>query len=476
MSSKHERQKLRGGVPRKDDGLVESGSGDVGNFYGAATSDPTAWLYSTGKWLESSKDTDPTNLITYCCEDFRPRKLKAPVVLAWLLLQAGGLIFQIRLYGEIGQNLDLFEQTLAAHCGPEHQQNGVCLGPAWNMSWSGNLSFPASAGEDSQSDFDFIIPSDQTFRFETKSKPPTFLLGIEPLSPNNKASWKAIVAPREGGNSWGSARKLPEVHGSGSKYTVLSSKFYGGPSWSGSVNLRSKLAEEVHIHVYVVDSRIEHLEEVHKQPQCNFENSWQNFNERHNGEHHRVLSAALRATGFFLFVQMLLVASVSYRFFYSVESGKLLSRLIAFKFVVQDLPQQICIIMYLYGWYANNGLRCQMCLFHPQHCDDQHPLHGTNLLLCVFTLLSACANQLLLQAKLKKYDEEEECLICFARLSMFSISSLPFNTAMFLLANSLFHLHSVLVYFVVGIPTLIGWGSVLCVPVFTLCDEDDDMC
>ena len=50
--------------------------------------------------------------------------------------------------------------------------------------------------------------------------------------------------------------------------------------------------------------------------------------------------------------------------------------------------------------YAENGLRCQMCLFHPSHCsgltcphapcevtaslpyggDDQHPLHSTNLL------------------------------------------------------------------------------------------------
>merc|ERR1711904_298924 len=118
----------------------------------------------------------------------------------------------------------------------------------------------------------------------------------------------------------------------------------------------------------------------------------------------------------FLVVSIVTFLVTGHRFYFYVESGKLLSRVIAVKFLAQDFPQQLCIVAYLYGWYAENGLRCQMCLFHPQHCDDEHPLHFANLLVCIFTLLSACSNQLLLQAKSKKCDEEEECFLACARM------------------------------------------------------------
>lgn len=174
----------------------------------------------------------------------------------------------------------------------------------------------------------------------------------------------------------------------------------------------------------------------------------------------------------FLLVSLLSVGAMLHRFFFYVEGGKLLNRIMALKFLLQDFPQQMCIVAYLYAWYANNGLRCQMCLFHPLHCDAQHPLHWNNLMLCIFTLLSATSNQLLLQAKVKKYDEEEECFLWCMRGSLFSISILPFTTGLFFLSSSLLHLRSAFVYILSGVPSLIGWATLFCVPVFTCCDDD----
>merc|ERR1711972_631942 len=156
-----------------------------------------------------------------------------------------------------------------------------------------------------------------------------------------------------------------------------------------------------------------------------------------------------------------------------VEGGKLLSRLIAIKFLMQDAPQQICIVLYMHAWYSQNGLRCQMCLFHPQHCDNEYPLHWTSAMLCLFTLLSACSNQLLIQVRSKKtYDEEEECFQCIVRFALASVSTLPFTTAGVFFAHSLLHTRSVLAYFILGIPTIVGWSSLVCLPMAAACDEE----
>jgi len=265
---------------------------------------------------------------------------------------------------------------------------------------------------------------------------------------------------------------LPATYGTGSRYKVIVGAITASGLWTCSLNLKSRFTDSTDIRVYVVDSKIQHLDDVHKQPQCSFEDSWQNFNERHNGEHHKVLTFTQQACGFFLAVSVGTFALMMYRFYWYVEGGKLLSRMIAVKFLIQDFPQQLLIVTYLYGWYAQNGLRCQMCLFHPQHCDDEHPLHYSNLLVCVFTLLSATSNQLLLQAKARRYEEEEECFLWFARCAIFSVSVLPFSTGLFFLSSSLLHLRSALVYFLAGVPTLVGWATVLCVPMFTLCEDD----
>ena len=52
------------------------------------------------------------------------------------------------------------------------------------------------------------------------------------------------------------------------------------------------------------------------------------------------------------------------------------------------------------------------------------PIYGPCCIqVCIFTLLSAVANQLLLQARLKRgYDSEDECVLCFFRCVMLSVS------------------------------------------------------
>lgn len=433
----------------------EQGSGGLYGAVNRAVEDPGKWLKGVARWLETSEDTDPVRVFTVCCDDFRPRRLKAPVVLAWLTVQLLGLIFQVILWLEVGRNLESFEDTLAQNCAPSLQQHGICLGPAWNLSYSGTLSFPPG---ESQGDFDYVIPKTQSFSFRTASHPPTFLLGIQPQQPHPSAQWQVSLHPL-GKSALPGSSASQLSHGWGSRYQVVTEK-REEPAWEGSVNLKSKYAEEARIDIFVVDSRIAHLEDIHQQKQCSFEGSWQNFSERGQGRHHRVLSFTASATGFFLMVQLLLAGVVLRRFFLFVDTGKLLSRVIVFKFFVQDFPQQMCIAAYLYAWYAENGLRCQMCLFHPSHCDDQHPLHSTNLLVCLFTLLSAVANQLLLQARLKPgYDSEDECVLCFFRFVMLSVSILPFSTAMCMLSAIMLHLKSPLIYFMLGVPTVLGWGA-----------------
>lgn len=461
----------RGKAGTKLAGDAEAGFGLYGAVSAAAT-DPAKFISSAARWFQTADETDPARAIAWCCEDFKPRKIKAPIVLAWLVMQLLGLVYQLVLLQELTRHLGEYEETLAQYCGPEHRQQGICLGPAWNLSFSNVLTFPATSGYDSQEEFDFVVPSDTNFNFDTKSNPPTFLVGVEPQVPYASASWKITFRARDG-PSWSSG-ELPPLSGSGNRYRVVTSRWSSSRAWTGSLSLKSKYPEMCKIHLYVVDSNIKHLEDVHSQKQCSFEDSWTNFNERHSGEHHRILTWAWRATAAFAVVSVLSVSAVLYQFFFYVEGGKLLSRVVGLKFFFQDFPQQMCIVAYLYGWYASNGLRCQMCLFHPQHCDDQRPLHWTNLLVCIFTLLSASSNQLLVQAKLRQYDEEEECCLWLMRAAMFSVSSLPFTTALFILASTLLNTHSPFVYIITGVPSLLGWGLCCCVPFVMLCDEDGD--
>lgn len=378
------------------------------------------------------------------------------MLIAWLVLQVLGAVFQVGLLFEVGHHLAALEDLLATHCGAGQQRHGVCLGPSWNMSYYDAI--PMNPGTQ--------------FAFDTKSNPPTFLIAIEPRPPHSSDAWELSVGGTLGTcleettrptvveirralyfvwyyfihslpwhSLWPTERPIncgrqaslaatgpliTVLHGPGSwlardHWTAL---FTAGPMVESS---RKPMAD-----VHVLDLVTAHIGAIRRQRDCNFARSWQNFSLRHNGEHHAVLWVTWRAIIFFLCVSMVLIGIVFWRFYYYVDSCRLLRRVICVKLIAQDLPQQICVVAYLYAWYATNGLRCQMCLFYVEHCEVEHPLHTGNLLLLLFTALSACSNQVLLQARDGMDDVFDVFCLVVVRVMLFSISVLPLSIAAYL--------------------------------------------
>jgi hypothetical protein len=478
---------MPGAAPRSTKHKEKTPVLEAPDLYGSleAASTVDKRLAVAARWLEHSDDTDPVKFLARCCEcdEFKARKVKAPLVAAWLAMQMLGALYQASLLNEITHHLELYEGTLFVHCPAVSSFanfHNLCIGPSWNQTFDGVMTFPPQ--NDDRSEFDFVIQSDASFSFTTRSQPTTFLLGVEPGAPHADATWRVDMHRSGTRSRWEGWDALPPQMGSGSQYKLIMETQDKGSSFDGKVVLRSAYRSSATVRIYVLDCVISHLKEVQAQPQCSFEGSWKNFNARQNGHHHRVLTVARRAVAFFLCVAVCSVGLVLYRFLYVVESGRLLSRIIVLKFFLQDFPQQFCIALYLYGWYASDGLRCQLCLFHPEHCDDEYPLHKQNALVCLFTLLSACANQMLIQANLNRpklgkwtgtEDEDEECGMVCVRLSLFSVSTLPFSTALAILSNSLLQLHHLSLTIGVGFCALVGWGMVCCAPCMA-CGECDD--
>merc|ERR1712192_164146 len=108
------------------------------------------------------------------------------------------------------------------------------------------------------------------------------------------------------------------------------------------------------------------------------------------------------------------------------------------KYFIMDIPQQICIILYLLGWYEAEGLRCQLCLFHPEHCGEEHPFRWVNMLAIACCLGSCISNQFLVrQADLKVYTEDDMCWYYTFRIGGVCLSILPFTTGIFWASSAL---------------------------------------
>merc|ERR1712046_115954 len=99
------------------------------------------------------------------------------------------------------------------------------------------------------------------------------------------------------------------------------------------------------------------------------------------------------------------------------------------KFLLQDVPQQVCVILYLLGWYEAEGLRCQLCLFDMDHCGVEEPFHFANAIAFGCVLLSSVANQLLVRPIIKKrYTEDDICMHWVVRGGGACLATLPFTT------------------------------------------------
>jgi hypothetical protein len=117
--------------------------------------------------------------------------------------------------------------------------------------------------------------------------------------------------------------------------------------------------------VYVQEANVDHINEIHASPSCTFESAWKGFNENH--EH---LERFDKIRGTVLLTVILSVYLMSSIFLYyekrnDGESQKMFLMVLFVKFLFIDFPQQWAFMQFIFGWYGRGGLRCQLCLFHP---------------------------------------------------------------------------------------------------------------
>eukprot|EP00439_Symbiodinium_sp_Y106_P039513 s3687_g4.t2 len=130
--------------------------------------------------------------------------------------------------------------------------------------------------------------------------------------------------------------------------------------------------------------------------------------------------------------------------------------IILVKLVVMDVPQQVCIVLYLLGWYEQEGLRCQLCLFHPQHCEPEHPFRLANSAAFLCTLLSSVVNQIIIGPSQKHKASGEPGAEWIVRIGLLCVSILPFTTGVYWSTSALVWT-PVLARILFFLPCVIGW-------------------
>lgn len=229
--------------------------------------------------------------------------------------------------------------------------------------------------------------------------------------------------------------------------------------------------------ISVEDAQMRHLSEIHMSTQCAFGRSWKAFTAHGKGVGHR----ALTWCRFLLGICFVFGAGAVWLVYqeWTHPNGRLCNRnfhwVVLVKFLVQDLPTQICIVLYLFGWYEASGLRCQLCLFEPQYCGDEHPFHWSNLIALLCCLLSSCANQILVRPAVKhKYNEDDLCIQYTLRIGGLCVATLPFTTAMCFASRSLLPV-PLLFHVLCAVPCGIGYVFLIgtfCMPILICCDDD----
>jgi len=254
----------------------------------------------------------------------------------------------------------------------------------------------------------------------------------------------------------------------------------GRVQWQATLTERSHGPRKTRFVAFVEDAVTPHLAEIHASPQCAFGKSWKEFNLQRQGHRHRALEWCRFLLGIFVFVGGAAVyavhAEVSTQ---QMHSSNYRFHLVVFaKFVLQDVPMQLCIVLYLFGWYEAYGLRCQLCLFDPKHCSDEEAFHIVNLIALACTLLSSVANQLLIRPVVKKtYTEDDICVQYCVRVGGVCVAVLPFTSGLCWASRSLIPM-PLLVHAMFAIPCGIGWltlGGLLCLPVVECCDDECDL-
>lgn len=421
---------------------------------------------------------------------FTLRQLGSRAVRFWLGLQVIGLFFQLLLWREASSHLSEFEEVVTDRCSSRDLQQGVCMGPMWNLSAWREAVLPNPSREFS-------------FQFSTMSSPPTFLVTVDPVSMGSSPEEQPPPAPEAAlvkednlkNVRWTLEIERTVPHGTGMNLN----RFHVGRGsvsvedlsleaqnamaqnkrvdWKVRLDARTPPRRKVRYVVYVEDAASPQSHLIHSSSHCAFGRSWKAFNEQSQGHGHRALSWCKFLLGIFLVVGGGLVYLVHSQ--YEKSNGRVegygFHALVAAKFIFQDAPQQVCVVLYILGWYEASGLRCQLCLFRPEHCLYEDPFHFANTVALISILLSSISNQLLIRPVFQKvYTEDDICMHYTVRTSGLCISTLPFTTGICWASRSILPF-STFFHILCAIPCGIGWLSVFalaCFPLLVCCDDE----
>eukprot|EP00397_Hematodinium_sp_SG-2012_P043536 GEMP01048415.1.p1 GENE.GEMP01048415.1~~GEMP01048415.1.p1 ORF type:complete len:315 (+),score=44.43 GEMP01048415.1:479-1423(+) len=251
--------------------------------------------------------------------------------------------------------------------------------------------------------------------------------------------------------------------------------------WSLVIHHRIPKRRATRYIVYVEETALNprHLEKIQGLASCSFESSWKAFNLEHQGQRLYFLPHTDQ-----LLLWGMVVSMICMYFVYSTlraRNEKLLSIASIIKFTFADVPIQVGLVTYLLAWYDRAGLRCQLCLFSPDHCDigESHYLHFANMMACLF-ILGSCAATPVVFFYIKKrssvYTEDELFMIWVTQAGIMCMATLPFSTGL-LFASSQMLTMPTMAHFAAAIPCAIGWVTLffmLCYPIISLCEECDD--
>jgi len=454
----------------------------------------------------------------FCATGFVLANISPRIMNLWVSLQIVGLLFQWSLWREVASHLEQFESNLVIQCAPERMRHGVCIGPMWNVSYWEEVSLEGQGWHshhhrliggklgrlrnsrngshkmlESENQQHPSNASQRAFEFFTRSVPPTFLITVEPVSlaPHlgepalnrshtqqeegilDESRWSLKVMrvdPPQTFHAMEGFRHGPDAitFEDPSQESAKALTQIGFVKWQANLTNRGGSLRQTRFAVYVEDSAVPHLADIHSSSSCSFARSWRAFNQQKQGKSHVVLRWCCAMLGKFLPASILATWIVYYFIAGAPTAGAPTEGccdgfgfhwIIIAKFIFVDIPQQTCIVLYMLGWYETDGLRCQLCLFHPDHCEEEHPFAFANLMTIICTLLSSVSNQILVRPARQYASVDDKSLLALIRICAGCVSMLPFTTGVYWATSALLWC-PVFLQVVLFFPCAIGWMTV----------------
>lgn len=370
--------------------------------------------------------------------------------------------------------------------------------------------------------------TNHSFEFATRSSPPTFLVSVDAVAVVRRGQGNVTEPPQtlpadvaekdwqeeedtgdlavqqaEDSSRWslrverlepttGAKPHVKVVNGGAGVLTVeddseeaahaLATK--GSVVWKVLIENRGSSSRNVEFEAFVEDA-VAAPKGGFKSARCSFVRAWKRFNQQHQGHRHDNASLSCDLLGFVLplnGVAAVVVLAARLRHTYLAKrepersTGCSFHCVVIAKFFVADIMQQVCIVVYLLNWYESDGLRCQLCLFHPGRCEDASPFGMVVTVTLVSVVLSALSNQLLVGLPGAAAGHEQDPDVCgriFARILAASVSLLPLTTGSFFAGPAIFAAPTAVQVLLVT-PCLLGWITVafLALGCLSNCCED----